>query len=85
MPYPCATLGTGINSVGGATTTSLTSNTTAELADETILMSKFCTPSRVRGNGNEGDMGDVEVELEHNRLPALQPVNWCRTMKRQYI
>jgi len=56
------------------------SNTVAELADETISMSKFC---RVRGN--EDDTGEVEVELEHDRLPGLQPVNWCRTRKKNNV
>jgi len=47
--------GADIDSAGGAATTSLANDTVAELADETILMSKFCTSGRVRGK--EDDVG----------------------------
>jgi hypothetical protein len=61
------------------------SNIVVELADEMVLMSKFCMPGRVRCK--KDNTGEVEVELEHSRLPAsdLQPVNWCRTTNRNYI
>ena len=77
--------GAGIDGAGGAATTSFASDTVAELADETILASKFCTPGGVGGEVDDRDAGEVEVELEHDKLPDLQPVNWCRTMNRNYI
>ena len=51
-----------IDGAGGATTTSLASDAVTELADETILTSKFYTPGGV--GGEEVDMGEVEVECE---------------------
>jgi len=58
-----------IDSAGGAATTSLASDTIMELADKTILMSKFCTSSRV--GGEEDDTGEVEAELEHNGVSGV--------------
>ena len=42
--------------------TSLASDAVAEIADETILTSKFCMSGRV--GGKEDDVGEVEVEWE---------------------
>jgi len=52
--------GVDIDGAGGATKISLASDTIAEPADETILMSKFWTPGRVRGE--KDDTGEVEVD-----------------------
>jgi len=46
---------------------------------------KVCTSGRVGGKVDDHDVGEVEVELEHDKLPDLQPVNWCRTMNSNYI
>jgi len=48
---------------GGSCETSLASDTVAELADETIPTSRFCTSSGV--GGEEDNTGEVKVELEH--------------------
>jgi len=53
--------GAGTDGAGGrAATTSLASETVAELADETTLTSKFSTFGKV--GGEDDDTGEVEVE-----------------------
>ena len=48
---------------------SLSSDTIMELADEMILMSKFCTSSGVRGE--EDNTGEVQVEWEQDGVSGV--------------
>ena len=63
--------GTDIDGMGAATT-SLANDTVMELADETILMSKFCMSSGV--GGEEDDVGEVEVECEQDGVSGVDGV-----------
>jgi len=58
--------GADIDGAGGAATTSLANDTIAELADETILTSKFCM------SGGVG--GEVEVECEQDGVSGVDGV-----------
>ena len=52
--------------------TSLTNDTVTELADKTILMSKFWTSSGV--GGEEDDIGEVEVECKQDGVSGMDGV-----------
>jgi len=61
--------GAGIDSVRGAMTTSLVSDAVAELADETILTSRFCM------SGEEEARRTIqEVGLEHGGISDVGKV-----------
>ena len=56
----------------GATMTSLANDTVAELADKTILTSKFWTSGGV--GGEEDNVGEVEVECEQDGVSGVDRV-----------
>ena len=64
--------GADIDGAGGSATTSLANDTVAELADETILTSKFCTSGGV--GGEEDDVGEVKVECEQDGVSGVDRV-----------
>ena len=52
--------------------TSLASDAVVEIADETILTSKFCPSGRV--GGEEDDVGKVEMEWEQDGVSGVDGV-----------